>query len=188
MEIRLSQDCAGAFLSPNGAAPMDLTHCGVGTLHEGVLPAAPLLPALWPQVVVLTPVPQVAGRSLTPLGSVPAPEPALVQLLMEVLVRCSWMLSPSAACGQLSASVSAHQPAPGDGCPCPMTPRGPVRSRALGSRGWGVAGVRGPVAPAPPSGSGWLSQDALWDETFALSLTVRAPGLIPALALLVLTR
>lgn len=53
MEIRLSQDCAGAFLSPNGAAPMDPTHCGVGTLHKGVLPAAPLLPALWPQVVVL---------------------------------------------------------------------------------------------------------------------------------------
>ena len=28
-------------------------HHGVGTLHEGMLPEVPLLPALWPQVVVL---------------------------------------------------------------------------------------------------------------------------------------
>lgn len=172
MEIRLSQDCWG-FPVPEWSRPHGPHSLwGWDFAQGGAACSSPPSSTVTPGGCLgegLTPVPQVGGRSLTPLGSFPVPEAASVQLLTEVLVRCSWMLSPSAACGQLLASVSARRPAPGDSCPGPMTPRGPVPSRALGSRGWGVAGVRGPVAPAPPSGSGWLSQDALWEETFAFS-------------------
>lgn len=40
-------------LTVGRAALTDPAHYGVGTLHEGMLPAVPLLPALWPRVVVL---------------------------------------------------------------------------------------------------------------------------------------
>lgn len=109
-----------------------------------------------------------------------------MQLLTEVLIlvpldaltlRCLW---PAVG---LSVPMLTS---PRGQLPAPMTPHGPVRPRTLGSCEWEVVGVRGPVAPTPPSGSGWLSQ-RLFMRKPLLYLTVRAPGLIPALALLAFT-
>lgn len=49
----LGLSCPRKDVNCGQSRPDGPPHCGAGTLHEGMLPAAPLLPALCPQVVVL---------------------------------------------------------------------------------------------------------------------------------------